>query len=609
MDERSRWKRLIAFVISVALVFAMPIVFAGTAQASGQEGFERGEAEKEAAAPKDGFIIENEILKEYVGEAKKVVIPKEVKIIGENAFANKKITEVVFPDGLKIIGKYAFSGCQYLSKVTFPKGVTIIGEASFSHCIKLTEITLPESVTGIGEGAFSGCCSLAEITIPKNVSLIEAGAFEDCGNLENIYVDAGNSCYYVEDGLLYDNKKCLICCPGGKSGDIVIPKGVTNIGSRAFACCTWLEDITIPGSVANIGYGAFAGSNLRNVTISQGVKRIEVGAFAACMLESIRIPNSIKSIGAGAFTGIQGLENFNIPEGITSIDDGTFEGSDLKKIVIPKSVKTIGERAFRDCELDKVVLPESVTEIGEMAFLECDSLTSITIPKSVKKIGRAAFEDCSSLLTIYGKKGSYAEKYAKKHKIKFAIAKKTQSIKATREYNKTYKDRPFRLNVKLKTGNGKLTYASSDTKVVSVNGKGRVSIKGPGIAVITVKEQKTSKYNASSVKITVKVSPRQPQMRTVLAQGGQKIKVNWTRDKYVSGYEIQYSTDKEFRDRNDTKVMAVKNNRATSATIKQGLVKGEKYYVRMRSYKDAKAGKKVQKLYGAWSKAKTVVCK
>ncbi len=609
MDEHSGWKRFMAFVISVMLAFAMPIVFVGTAQASGAEMFERVEEEKEAATPKDGFIIENEILKEYVGEARKVVIPKGVKIIGEYAFLNKKITEVVFPDELRIIGKYAFSGCQYLTKATFSEGITIIGEASFSNCIKLAEMILPESVTGIGDGAFSSCCSLTEVKIPKNVSLIGSGAFEDCGNLENISVDANNSCYFVKDGLLYDNKKCLICCPGGKSGDIVLPKDITNIGDSAFAYCTWLEDITIPGNVEYIGNYAFAGSNLRNVTISQGVKRIENGAFAACALESIRIPNSIKSIGAGAFTGIQGLENFNIPEGITSIGDGTFEGSDLKKIVIPKSVKTIGEQAFRACELDKVVLPEGVTEIGEMAFLECGSLTSITIPKSVKRIGRAAFDDCSPLLKIYGKKGSCAEKYAKKHKIKFSIAKKIQSFKANREYNKTYKDKSFKLNVKLKSGNGKLTYASSDTEVAAVNGKGRVTIKEPGIAIITVKAQKTSKYNAASVKITVKVSPRQPKMRTVRAQSGGKIKVNWTMDRHVSGYEIQYSTDKEFKDRNDTKVMAVKKNRVQSATIKQGLTKGEKYYVRMRSYKDAKAGKKAQKLYGSWSRSKTVVCK
>lgn len=609
MDERSGWKRFMAFVISVVLVFAMPIVFAGTAQASGQEEFERVEAGKEAAAPKDGFIIENEILKEYVGEAKKVVIPKGVKVIGEYAFANKKITEVVFPDELRIIGKYAFSGCQYLAKVTFSEGITIIGEASFSDCLKLAEIVLPESVTGIGDGAFCSCSSLTEIKIPKNVSLIGIGAFVDCGNLEKINVDANNSCYFVESGLLYDNKKCLICCPGGKSGDIVLPKGVTKIGTRAFACCTWLEDITVPGSVEQIEAGAFAGSDLRNVTISQGVERIGDGAFARCKFESIRIPNSVKSIGDGAFTKSQGLQSVNIPEGITSIGDGTFEDSDLKEIVIPKSVKTIGEQAFRDCELDKIVLPEGVTEIGEMAFLECGSLTSITIPKSVKKIGSAAFDDCSSLLTIYGKKGSYAEKYAKKHKIKFSTMKKTQSFRATREYDKTYKDSPFRLNVKLKSGNGKLTYASSDTKVASVSSKGRVTIKEPGIAIITVKAQKTSKYNAASVKITVKVSPGQPRLRTVRAQSGQKVKVSWTRDKCVSGYEVQYSTDEEFKDRNAAKVMTIKKNRTTSATIRQGLAKGEKYYVRMRSYQNAKAGKKVEKLYSAWSKARTVVCK
>lgn len=68
-----------------------------------------------------------------------------------------------------------------------------------------------------------------------------------------------------------------------------------------------------------------------------------------------------------------------------------------------------------------VTIPKGVTSIGEKAFYWCDSLTSVTIPKGVTSIGDEAFSKCNNRLTIYGKKGSYAEKYAKEHGIPFRV--------------------------------------------------------------------------------------------------------------------------------------------------------------------------------------------
>ena len=43
----------------------------------------------------------------------------------------------------------------------------------------------------------------------------------------------------------------------GAGGDVVIPEGVTSIGSEAFRGCSGLTSVTIPKSVTSIGKRAF----------------------------------------------------------------------------------------------------------------------------------------------------------------------------------------------------------------------------------------------------------------------------------------------------------------------------------------------------------------
>ncbi len=68
-----------------------------------------------------------------------------------------------------------------------------------------------------------------------------------------------------------------------------------------------------------------------------------------------------------------------------------------------------------------------------------------------------------------------------------------------------------------------------------------------------------------------------------------------------SGYQIEYSTNSKFK---KSKKVTVKSAKTTSKKISK-LKKGKKYYFRVRAYKNSDG----KKIYGAWSKVKSVKCK
>jgi hypothetical protein len=183
--------------------------------------------------------------------------------------------------------------------------------------------------------------------------------------------------------------------------------------------------------------------------------------------------------------------------------------------------------------------------------------------------------------------------------ITITVIKGTQTCSAPTSYTKTYGEKAFSLQAKLTAGNGKLTYKSADTNIVKVSNSGKVTITGCGRTKITVTAAETSLYNAVSKSIVITVAPQKLALSSVKNQKGQKIAVAWKKDTKVSGYQIQYATDKNFT--KNVKTSTITKNTTVSKVL-TGLKKGTTYYVRIRSYKlvDGKA------LYGAYCTGKSV---
>lgn len=104
------------------------------------------------------FVIENGVLKQYVGNG----------------------GDVVIPDDVYEIGRSAFSGCRELTSVTFPNRLITIRMSAFQGCKGLTSITLPENVNYVEDWAFEGCTGLTEVIVLGDFVTISKWAFYEC---------------------------------------------------------------------------------------------------------------------------------------------------------------------------------------------------------------------------------------------------------------------------------------------------------------------------------------------------------------------------------------------------------------------------------------------
>ncbi|MBR4845666.1 MAG: leucine-rich repeat domain-containing protein, partial [Bacteroidaceae bacterium] len=323
-------------------------------------------------------IIETESNTLIVG-CRNSVIPNTVTAIGDMAFRMHPLNQITIPKQIKSIGDEAFAYCGATS-IKVEEGNSwydsrngcnaIIETESNTLIVGCKNSVIPNTVTAIGGYAFAET-DLWSISLPNGLKKIGEGAFEGCRNLTSI----------------------------------TIPEGVTSIGDWAFSHCSSLTAITIPKSVTSIGSSAFSFCNsITAITIPEGVTSIGNSAFyGSYSLSTINVPTSVIEIGQNAFWGTPWYNNK--PDGITYINNVLYEYKGEMpantSIEVKDGVVSITPQAFYNrSNLVSITLPESVDKIGEWAFAYCSSLSSITLPQKMSSIGETAFGACSSLTSI-----------------------------------------------------------------------------------------------------------------------------------------------------------------------------------------------------------------
>ena len=112
-------------------------------------------------------------------KATNLILPKNLKIIGEAAFLSSTICNITFNDKLEIIDDGAFYGCVNLKEITFPLSLKEIGETAFQNCTSLEKVTLNEGLLRIEKLAFYKTKVSSNTYIPESVTYIGDYVFSE----------------------------------------------------------------------------------------------------------------------------------------------------------------------------------------------------------------------------------------------------------------------------------------------------------------------------------------------------------------------------------------------------------------------------------------------
>lgn len=180
-------------------------------------------------------------------------------------------------------------------------------------------LTLPSTLKTIGAEAFAYTDFSGELLIPDGVTSIGTHAFKEC------------------DGF---------------GGILSLPDSIKTVGERAFYLCKGFTGLKLSASLTKIEERSFAHMyGLKTeVVIPEGVTEIGEGAFSCSHMPSVRFPSTLKKIGKQAFCLTFGLTNYStitFPNGLEVIEDEAFDSCYFKNaVVLPASIKSIGKKAF-----------------------------------------------------------------------------------------------------------------------------------------------------------------------------------------------------------------------------------------------------------------------
>lgn len=160
--------------------------------------------------------------------------------------------------------------------------------------------------------------------------------------------------------------------------NVYIPDNVTVIGTKAFACCTQLQNAILEGPF--------------------DVDESGVEIFMECGMSYFKVPDGQKILPTGFLRANPNLATVVLPDGLEVIGENCFFScNSIRDLYIPDSVKRIEWAAFYVCnKITWAHFPANIEYIGKEAFMWCVGMAfdEIVFGPNFKYIGEHAFDTC-----------------------------------------------------------------------------------------------------------------------------------------------------------------------------------------------------------------------
>ena len=291
--------------------------------------------------------------------------------------SNLNIPSTIDGKQVSYIGRESFLGNKYLNSVTIPDSVKVIQQGAFAECSNLSTLKFGKNVEKIYDYVFFQT-NITEITLPKKLNHISGTAFLGNHVIKNINVDANNTNFSSNNGIVFSkDKKKIVLYPQGKT-------------EKAY---------TIPSTVEEICDSAFSYAQVESITISKSVKKFGNYVFSSTNIKSITIPSTVTEMGYGPVADCQKLISANIQSKVKVLPYDMFNGcASLKNVTLNDNIEEIYNRAFYGCKsLSNITLPKNLKKIDAGSFYECSNLNNIKIPSGVRYISNYAFNNNTTL--------------------------------------------------------------------------------------------------------------------------------------------------------------------------------------------------------------------
>ncbi len=443
-------RKIVSFLIMLSAIITICFITMNVEASSNNQYETHNETTNEAVSPQSDLnsvftftpISDTECDVRLIDKtATKAIIPEKIELDGNeynvtviagNGFTSASKLELVrLPKSVKTIGANAFANCKALTSLTLP-GVEIIGANAFAMT-KMEYLIIPTSVTSVASTILRGANTKVYVrtVLEEGTTVPEGWVSNWNGSNKNQSVEF-NSDFIPEVKYELVSSEIQTLALGD---DVDLREGGYYVSGYQEFCTIDTDDykeVYIPATytgedgverpIIGIASSAFFFNDINKITIGYSEDSIilETDSFFGLNGDVITINREV----------ILESEGMNSDEQATLVvSENVFSNSTVKTIILPNTLTAIGIKMFDGCEnlLDihfiepkknlskgeettlvdtlestrKIVLPNKVFSIGQDAFALTHNILELYIPNSVKQVGANIINGWKSNQTVY----------------------------------------------------------------------------------------------------------------------------------------------------------------------------------------------------------------